>query len=117
MGQQRKKAKRSKETLAKRIGKVELALEKIDSQIREIRATGPNPDSMITLDEGCVVNLEELEKKMEEKYNLLAAREEELQNLQKRISVELENLIKKQPAGGNKATRLVSFLVDIGKKH
>ena len=184
MGQPRKKAKKSTETVAKRVGKVELPLEKIESrlgqnkshvetwsqhaakleqrisnqmidlqnQIREIRATGPNPDSMITLDEGCVVNLEVLEKKMEEKYDLLAAREEELQNLQKRISAEFENLraeikerdlllaareveiksfkqtlgsrieelknlVKKQPWGKNKATRLVSFLVDIGKKH
>ena len=180
MGQPRKKAKKSTETLAKRAGKVELPLDKIESrlgqnkshvetwsqhaaklerqmidlqnQIREIGATGPNHEAMITLDEGCVLNLEELEKKIEEKYDLLAAREEKLQNLQKSISAELENLraeikerdlllaareveiksfkqtlgsrieelknlVKKQPWGKNKATRLVSFLVDIGKKH
>ena len=184
MGQQTKKAKKSTETLAKRVGKVELAIEKIESrlgqkeshvetrsqhaakleqrisnqmidlqnQIREIGATGPNHEAMITLDEGCVLNLEELEKKIEEKYDLLAAREEKLQNLQKSISAELENLraeikerdlllaareveiksfkqtlgsrieelenlVRKQPWGKNKATRLVSFLVDIGKKH
>lgn len=106
------------------------------NQIREKMATGPNLEGLVTLEEGYAVDLEELEKKMEEKYSLLAARERELQDLQRRISAEFENLragIKerevllaargtevkslKQTMGVRRATRLVSFLVDIGKKH
>lgn len=184
MGQPRKKRKKSTETLAHRVGKAELTLEKIASrlrenesylkswsqqgaqleqsisnqlinlqnQIREIKVTGLNPDGLIQLEEGTAVNLEELERKMEEKYSLLAARERELQDLEKRISAllenlraeirerdlllaareieiksfrqtlgsrveELETLAKRQSGTENKATRLVSFLVDIGKKH
>ncbi len=184
MGQPRRKRKKSTETLAHRVGKVELTLERIESQlrqnesclegwsqqaaqleqsisnqlidlqnrIREIKATGLNPDGLIQLEEGTAVNLEELERKMEEKCSLLVARERELQDLEKRMLAvlenlraeikekdllltgremeiksfkqtlgsrveELETLAKRQSGRESKATRLVSFLVDIGKKH
>lgn len=63
----------------------------LQNQVRERVAT-LNPDGLITLEEGCAVNLEELENKMEEKYSLLIAREKELDNLEKKISAELERL-------------------------
>lgn len=123
----------------------------LQNQIREKMATGANPDAFITLEEGDAVNLEELEKRMEEKYSLLAAREVELQDLQKRILEEFENLraeikerdlfltarevdiknfkqtmgvrieeleilLKKQVGDRGRRTRMLSFLVDIGKK-
>lgn len=106
----------------------------LQNQIRENMPTGPNPENLITLEEGYAVNLEELEKRMEEKYSLLAERERELQELQKRISAEFEglkaeikerdlllaareNLLQNQVGGKKRSARLVSFLVDIGKKH
>jgi chaperonin cofactor prefoldin len=106
----------------------------LQNQIRENRSTGPNPENLITLEEGYAVNLEELEKRMEEKYSLLAERERELQELQKRISAEFEglraeikgkdlllaareNLLQNQGGSKKRGARLVSFLVDIGKKH
>ena len=181
MRQREKKAKNSIETLADRVKKIELGLKKIESQlkqkepplkagqktefqqrisvqitelqnqIRERVAPEGNFDGLITLEEGYAVDLEALEKKMEEKYSLLAARERELQDLQKRISMEFENLKAKteerdlflaaketeikslKPSMGSReewenltrsqagkkkrAARLVSFLVDIGKKN
>jgi len=124
----------------------------LQKQIREKAAPGLDPDGLITLEEGTAVDLEELEKKMEEKCSLLTVRERELQDLQKRMSAEfenlkaeirerelllaaremevkslkqtmgarieeLENLAKNQAGGMRRTNRLVSFLVDIGKKH
>jgi chaperonin cofactor prefoldin len=165
MSEQRKKTKRSTETLTSRVRKVELTFKEIESQLKEaisklearaerfqeseqrisgqiidlqnqIRQnmpTGPNPENLITLEEGYAVNLEELEKRMEEKYSLLAERERELQELQKRISAEFEgvrtqikerdlllgareNLLRNQGGSKKRGARLVSFFVDIGKK-
>jgi cell division septum initiation protein DivIVA len=36
----------------------------LQNQIRENRSTGPNPENLITLEEGYAVNLEELEKRL-----------------------------------------------------
>lgn len=124
------KAERFKES-EQRISEQNIELQ---NQIRENMPTGPNPENLITLEEGYAVNLEELEKRMEEKYSLLAERERELQELQKRISAEFEglkaeikerdlllaareNLLQNQVGGKKRSARLVSFLVDIGKKH
>lgn len=124
------KAERFKES-EQRISEQNIELQ---NQIRENMPTGPNPENPITLEEGYAVNLEELEKRMEEKYSLLAERERELQELQKRISAEFEglkaeikerdlllaareNLLQNQVGGKKRSARLVSFLVDIGKKH
>lgn len=106
----------------------------LQNQIKENMSTGPNPENLITLEEGYAVNLEELEKRMEEKYSLLAERERELQELQKKILAEFEglkaeikerdlllaareNLLPNQGGSKRRSARLVSFLVDIGKKH
>jgi len=181
MRQREKKAKNSIEILADRIKKIELGLKKIESQlkqkelpfkagqqtefqqrisaqitelqnqIRERVVPEGIFDGLVTLEEGYAVDLEALEKKMEEKYSLLAGREKDLQDLHKRISTEFENLkaqtkekdlflaakeaeiqslrpsmgsreewenLTRSRAGKKKrASRLVSFLVDIGKKN
>jgi len=123
----------------------------LQNQIREKMAPGGNPDSSIPLEEGYAVDLEDLEKKMEEKYSLLAARERALQDLQERILADFKNLkaeikerdfflaaekmeiknfkqavaariemlemLLKEQAGDKKMRpRMLSFLVDIGKK-
>lgn len=109
----------------------------LENQIRAINSTMPNPDSLINLEEGYAVNLEELERKWEEKYSLLDAREKQLQKLEKTISEELEGLrtefqernllwaariqqvgklAKNQPLQKRRGIRFVSFLADIGKK-
>ncbi|MFQ5849694.1 MAG: hypothetical protein ACE5JU_03785 [Candidatus Binatia bacterium] len=124
----------------------------LQNQNREKMATGHHPDAFITLEEDHAVDLEELEKKMEEKCSLLTVRERELQDLQKRMSEEVENLVagirekdlllaatemelksfkqtigarveeleilvKNQARGKKMGTRMLSFLVDTGKKN
>jgi hypothetical protein len=111
----------------------------------------PRRDSAVMLEANCAVDLVELERKMDEKYSFLSAKEKELQELEKKIHAEvekllaeikerdlllaarevelrnlkqgiasrldeLEGLVKRRTVGGRTA-RLVSFLVDIGKKH
>lgn len=131
---------------------------KILSQIaeaqRQVSATsgGQNlPESFIALEEESAVDLDGWEKKMDEKYAALCAKESQLQELEKRISGELEKLLSEikqrdlllaareeeltilkqsvasrlneieiriaKRSGATKPARLVSFLVDIGKKH
>jgi hypothetical protein len=109
------------------------------------------PQSLIALEEGAAVDLDEWERRIDEKYAALSAKEKQLGTLEKNIHAELEQLrgeikkrdillvakeselktlrdratlaqddrealIGKRPAG-RKPGRLVSFLVDIGKKH
>ncbi|MFQ5850463.1 MAG: hypothetical protein ACE5JU_07720 [Candidatus Binatia bacterium] len=124
----------------------------LQNQIKEKIEGGTNPDACITLEKGYAVNLDELEKEMEEKYSILTVKEREFQDLQKRISAEvesvmaknkerdllvaakevemknfkqtvearieeLERLVKRQTEGKKRGNRLVSFLVDIGRKN
>ena len=49
-------------------------------------------DNCITLEEGCAVNLEDLEKNMVEKYSNLAFKDREFQDLLIKISSEMEQL-------------------------
>jgi Tfp pilus assembly protein FimV len=118
------KAKKSGETLSSRVGKIEAALKRIETQIEqkdsqlaaaagqlqesEQRISGritdlqnqikqnadaaPDPDNCITLEEGHAVNIEELEKKMEQRYALLATRDREFQDLKEKVWAELEGL-------------------------
>ena len=157
------------EEVAARLGQVESQLRKetararaleskISSQIAKAQGrTGEmsggqtRPASFIALEEGCAVDLEGWERKMDDKYALLSAKERELKELEKKIYGELEKLLDEikqrdlllaarevelrslkqglasrldeleglvtKRSGGRKAARLVSFLVDIGKKH
>ena len=131
---------------------------KIPAEVAQARARrggksagGNRPDGVVSLEEGYAVDLEQWERKMDEKYSLLSAKERELRELEKKIYAEVEkllpeikqrdlfpaprevelgnlkqnlgarlgelgNLVNKRSAG-RKAARLVSFLVDIGKRH
>ena len=138
-------------TLAERVHEIELTLREMQSQLSQI-TTASESATIIPLEEGCAVNLDELEKKMEEQYALMVARAKEIDQLQERILAEvenlrvvvkekeillaarevefaglkrileervdqLENLAKNRREGRRRGGRLVSFLVDIGKKH
>lgn len=127
-------------------------LSELQNQVQQGMASGPAPQGVVTLEEGSVVNLEELEKRMEERYSHLTAREKELERLRERMATEfdrlktemqerdlllaarevelrslnhaieskleeLQNLAKGLAGGKGRAPRLVSFLVDIGKRH
>ena len=138
---------------------VEALEERISAQIVDLQhqiqgkmVPAASLDAPVILEEGCAVDLDELEKRMEEKCSLLTARERELQELQKKISEEFEklrseirerdilpasreidvrglkqrlgarteelkNFAKNQLGARRRTNRLVSFLVDIGKKH
>lgn len=107
---------------------------KLECQIRELNSPRQNSESFITLEEGSAVNLEEIERKWEERLSLLSRREKELRDLEKEISEEFEKLRtevreryvlwaarSRQPQSPHpkkrRGGRLVSFLVDMGKKH
>ncbi len=122
------------------------------NQAREKTLLGPDPGALVLLEEGSVVDIDELEKRMEEKYSLLTTRVGELQDFQVRLAKnldnvreeirekdllsaareteikslkqslgarieELEKLVKSQAGREKRAPRLVSFLVNVGKKH
>jgi hypothetical protein len=111
----------------------------------------PRANEAVLLESDYEVDLAELERKMNEKYSALSAKERELQQLEKKIYAEvekllaeikerdlllaareveirnlkqslssrlddLESLVKGRSVGARTA-RLVSFLVDIGKRH
>ena len=61
-------------------------------------------DNCITLEEGCAVNLEDLEKNMVEKYSLLAAKESDFQDLFIKMSSEVERLRADNNEKSGKAT-------------
>jgi hypothetical protein len=89
---------------------------KIFSQIaetqRRVSAVGGGqtcPESVIALEEGSAVDMDEWAKKIDEKYAAFR------QSVASRLN-EIEIRIAKR-SGETKPARLVSFLVDIGKKH
>ena len=124
---------------------------RVQNPVEERGLVHPGPDGTVMLEADCAVDLVELERKMNEKYFVLSAKERELQELEKKIYAEverllaeikerdlllaareveirnlkqslasrldnLEGLVKRRTVGARTA-RLVSFLVDIGKRH
>lgn len=150
--------KRAESRLKAEAGRARELERRFSTHIAEVRkrlgekGAAKNPlDGLVTPEQGYGVDLEEWERKMDARYSLLTAKEQEVQELEKKICAEvdkclaeikqrdlllaareveirslkqgldsrldeLENLVNKR-GGVRRAARLVSFLVDIGKKH
>ncbi len=63
----------------------------LQNQLREMRP-GASPETLIDLEEGSVVNIEELEKRLDEKCSLVTASEGKLRDFQTGLSKELDEL-------------------------
>jgi hypothetical protein len=81
------------EEIASRLGKIETQFGGQTDLAREIETAGQNHSaSMIALEEGSVVDLDAWERKMEDKYAVLCAKEKELKELEQNIYEDLEKL-------------------------
>ena len=64
----------------------------LHNKIKDELSRRVDPNTPIPLEEGCVVDLEEWERKLEGKFFLMEARDRELRDGQKRISEEVASL-------------------------
>ncbi|MBI4522216.1 MAG: hypothetical protein HY695_00200 [Deltaproteobacteria bacterium] len=84
------------ESQSERVSAMELELSseigKIRSTLQEKTSAGADFESTIVLEEGSALNLEELERALEQRCALLVSREEELLQMQKELSAELKEL-------------------------
>lgn len=72
--------------------KVSTVITDLEKRMEREAESESGADNCITLEEGCAVNLEDLEKEMTEKYSLLAAKESDFQDLLIKMSSEVEQL-------------------------
>ncbi|HEX9445075.1 MAG TPA: hypothetical protein VGA73_13200 [Candidatus Binatia bacterium] len=145
MSERKKNPARSFDGAPERIEKLEGLLEDLS---RRLGALESQLAGAVGLEQGSAVDLDAWEKKWEEKYALLSARQKELESPESRVQrapelledprkdfpaagmpparswkqavgarmSELEGLAGRRPTQ-NKASRWVSFFVDLGKKH
>ncbi len=72
--------------------KVSTVITDLEKRMEREAESESGASSCITLEEGCAVNLEDLEKEMTNKYSLLAAKESDFQDLFIKMSSEVERL-------------------------
>lgn len=85
------------EPLAELERRVSSRIQELEERLRE--RLPPDPDDLIKLEEGHVVNVEELERNLWERFSMLAGAVRELQEEQKRLTSEMGELAKRIKEG------------------
>jgi len=85
------------EPLAELERRVSSRIQELEERLRE--RLPPDPDNLIKLEEGYVVNMEELERSLGERSSMFSAAIERLQEEQKRLASEIRELARKTKEG------------------